>query len=318
MRGLLSSQFPLWAWASFGAAVLVMLALDLYVHRGNHTVSRRGAIIWSAVWVGTGLLFGVLVWIVAGGQQAQEYLAAYLIEQSLSLDNLFVFLIVFQSLNIPRDQQHRVLFWGIFGAIIFRGLFIFGGVAAIERWSWIDDVFGALLLVGAYRAARENPAEQSENRAVRWLARFLPITHEIHGKHFVAEEAERRVATPLLIALLAIEVTDIVFAIDSVPAVFSISRARLVIYSSNIFAILGLRALYTVLAHTIGELEYLHYGLAGVLAFAGVKLILGAAVPLPPLVSVGVVVLMIGAATWASMRARKHAPARDEETARSG
>jgi tellurite resistance protein TerC len=297
-------HIPLWGWGAFGALVVLLLAIDLFAHRDGRGESQRSAIIWSVIWIGAGLAFNVFVWIVMGGQAAQEYLAAYLIEKSLSLDNLFVFLIIFQSLGIPSRYQHDVLFWGILGAVVFRAIFVFVGVAAVERWEWVVYIFGAILLYAAYRAFLENPAEQRENETVKWLAQHLPVTHEIHASKFIAISNGRRVATPLLIALLGLELTDVMFAIDSVPAAFAITRDAFIIYSSNIFAILGLRSLYIVLAHTIAELEYLHYGLAGVLAFAAFKILANEWVHLPALISVGIIVVIIGAAVWASLRHR--------------
>lgn len=279
--------------------------VDLLAHRGDRAKSHKSAITWSILWVGAGLLFNVFVWVAFGGQAAQEYLAAYLIEKSLSLDNVFVFLVIFQSLKIPQKYQRTVLLWGIFGALVFRGIFIFIGAVALERYSWISYIFGAILLFAAYRAFREDPAKQEENKTVAWLSQHLPVTHVVQGEKFITKENGRRVATPLLIALIGIELTDILFAIDSVPAAFSVSLDPFIVYSSNVFAILGLRALYIALAHTIAELKYLHYGLAGVLAFAGVKLIIDKWVHISPLVSVGLIVLIFGTAVWASLRERR-------------
>lgn len=305
-------SIPLWGWGAFGALVAVLLAIDLFAHR-EHSESQRSAVIWSVIWIGAGLAFNVFVWSTMGGQAAQEYLAAYLIEKSLSLDNLFVFLIIFQSLGIPKRFQHDVLFWGILGAVVFRALFVFLGVAAIERWEWVVYVFGAILLYAAYRAFQENPAEQKENEAVKWLAQHLPVTHEVGDGKFISLRNGRRVVTPLLIALLGLEVTDVMFAIDSVPAAFAITRDAFIIYSSNIFAILGLRSLYIVLAHTIAELEYLHYGLAGVLAFAALKILANQWIHLPPLVSVAIIVVIIGAAVWASLQNERRGAAKAAE-----
>ncbi|AKQ69531.1 Integral membrane protein TerC [Myxococcus hansupus] len=307
---------PPWMWMAFWATVLVLLAVDLLAHRGRHGESHRAAIVWSGVWIAAGLLFDVLIWRVLGARAAQEYLAAYFIEKSLSLDNVFVFLVIFRSLAIPTRVQHQVLFLGIFGALVFRALFIFLGAAAMERWGWVSYVFGGILLFTAWRVLRENPAEQSDNKAVRWLAKRLPVTHQLHGKSFIARLADgRRVATPLLLALLGLELTDIVFAVDSVPAAFAITDQTFVLYSSNAFAILGLRALYLVLAGTVGKLRYLHYGLAGVLAFAGLKMVLEPWLHVPPMTSVVIIVALITAAVWASQRARRR-EARAQGTSR--
>ena len=315
-------NIPTWVWAVFWGVVLVLLAVDLLAHRGRHGESHKAAVIWSGVWIATGLLFNVLVWRVFGAQPAQEYLAAYFIEKSLSLDNVFVFLVIFRSLGIPSRAQHNVLFLGIFGALVFRALFIFLGAAALERWHWVAYVFGGILLFTAWRVFKEDPAEQTENKAVRWLARRLPVTHEVHEKKFIVRlEDGRRVATPLLLALLGLELTDIVFAVDSVPAAFAVTQDTFIIYSSNAFAILGLRALYLLLAGTVGQLRYLHYGLAGVLAFAGLKMVLEPWLHVPPLLSVAIIVTLIGVSVWASWRARKRderSQARLAESTREG
>ncbi|QSQ20758.1 TerC/Alx family metal homeostasis membrane protein [Pyxidicoccus parkwayensis] len=298
--------FPTWIWVVFWAVVLSLIAVDLTAHRGRHGESRRAAVLWSCVWVSAGLLFNLLVWRVLGAQAAQEYLAAYFIEKSLSLDNVFVFLVIFRGLGVPSRAQHNVLFLGIFGALVFRALFIFLGAAALERWQWVAYVFGTILLVTAWRVLREDPAQQQENRVVGWLAHRLPVTEKFHDKKFfVRLESGRRVITPLLLALMGLELSDILFAVDSVPAAFSVTEDTFVLYSSNAFAILGLRALYLLLAGAVGQLRYLHYGLAGVLAFAGLKMVLGQWVHVPPLMSVGIIAALIGAAVWASLRARR-------------
>lgn len=299
-------SIPTWIWVVFWAVILVLLVVDLLAHRGRHGESHKAAVIWSGVWIAAGLSFCVLVWRVFGSRPAQEYLAAYFIEKSLSLDNVFVFLVIFRSLAIPSRLQHQVLFLGIFGALVFRALFIFLGAAALERWSWVAYVFGAILLFTAWRVFKEDPAQQVENKAVRWLAHRLPVTQELHGKHFfVRLEDGRRVVTPLLLALLGLELTDIVFAVDSVPAAFAVTQDTFIIYSSNAFAILGLRALYLLLAGTVGKLRYLHYGLAGVLAFAGLKMVLEPWIHVPPLLSVAIIIGLIVPAVWFSQRARK-------------
>lgn len=293
---------PLWGWFVFGVSVAALLAVDLFAHRGRHGGSHRSACVWSCIWIAAGLLFAIFVWLVIGARQAHEYLAAYLIEKSLSLDNLFVFLIIFRNLAIPEEYQHNVLYWGIFGALIFRAVFIFLGIAAVESFAWVTYIFAAILLFAAWHSFREDPACRETNRTVKWLSLHLPFTREIHGTRFFVRENGRLLATPLLIALLGLEVTDIVFAIDSVPAALSVSRNRFVVYSSNVFAILGLRALYSALAFALAELRYLHYGLAGVLAFAAVKIIIEEWLTIHPLVAVGITSLLIGCTVWASMR----------------
>ncbi|WP_224368433.1 TerC/Alx family metal homeostasis membrane protein [Hyalangium versicolor] len=298
-------QVPVSGWIAFGVLVLGLLAVDLLVHRHKHGESKRSAIAWSLGWVALGLGFSVFVWRSYGSQAAHEYLGAWLIEKSLSLDNLFIFLVIFRSLNIPEDEQRRVLFWGIFGALVFRGIFIFLGVEAISHWHPVVYVFGAVLLVTAIRVAFESPTKERKSTLVEWFSRRLPVHPEVDGSHFIVRRNGRLLASPLLVALMAIELTDIAFAVDSVPAALSVSQQPFIVYSSNVFAILGLRALYIALAHIISELRYLHYGLAGVLAFAGLKMVIPDSwVHVPPLVSVGVIIVCIGAAVIASLRAR--------------
>ncbi len=291
-------------WIIFAIIVVVLLVVDHVAHQGERGRTRRAAMIWSIVWVGAGLLFNVYVWINFGNHLALEYLAAYAIEKSLSLDNLFVFLIIFSSLNIPKKYQHEVLFWGILGAVVFRGIFIFAGAAAIEHYHWVSYVFGGILLLAAWRTYREDPTEETDNASVKWLSRHLPISQRPHGGKFIARENGRLVATSLFIALCAIELTDILFAIDSVAAALAMTDNLFVLYSSNIFAILGLRALYLLLSHLIEDLRYLHYGLAVVLAFAGIKIMIPGEIP-PPAISVAIIIFVIGASVWASLRAEK-------------
>lgn len=296
-------RVPLWAWFAFGAVLVTLVAVDLFLHRGSRLRSRAAAITWSAIWVGIGLGFALVVWAVLGGRRAGEYLAAYLVEKSLSIDNLFVFLVVFRTLGIPHDSQRRVLSWGLLGALVFRLVFIFLGVAAIERYHWVVYGFAGILLWAAWRMLREDVTKKTESRAARWLSGHLPMTRELHGDSFFAVERGRRVATPLFVALCAVELIDIVFAVDSVPAALAISQSRFVIYSSNALAVLGLRSLYILLDHLIGELRYLHYGLAAVLAFAALKLISSRWFEIPAVLSIGIIVACIGAAIWPSVRA---------------
>jgi len=295
---------PPWAWSIFLGLLFALLGLDLFLHRGHRETTRRAAILWSAAWIALGLSFALFVGWIEGSEAGTEYVAAYLIEKSLSLDNLFVFLIVFKSLRIPKENQRKALSWGVFGALGFRAAFIFLGAGALQRWDWVAYVFGALLLFAAWRAFLGIPKEEQENAFVGFLSRHLPVSKASQADTFFVREGRLR-ATPLLIAVLALELTDILFAVDSVPAALSVSRSEFVVYSSNAFAILGLRSLYLVMAHTIAEMRYLHYGLAAVLAFAGFKLIAEDWVHVSPPVSVGILAVMIGVAVWASLRARR-------------
>lgn len=295
-------DIPGWAWTGFVVTLVVLLAIDLYSHRGAYKRSRRGDIAWSAVWISVGLGFSFFVWALMGGEAAKEYLAAYLIEESLSLDNLFVFLLIFQTLGIPLENQRRALLWGIFGALVFRAIFIFLGVAAMQRWEWIQYLFAALLFFAAFRAMREPPQEHVENQLVTWLSRHLPVSGDKNSARLFVRQNGRLLMTPLMVAIIGLEFSDLLFAIDSVPAALSVTRREFLVYSSNAFAILGLRSLYVVLVAMLEHVRYLHYGLAAVLTFAGFKLATHEWIPIPPLLSVGVIVVVLGVTIWLSLR----------------
>ncbi len=295
---------PAWAWALLAVLVVVAVLIDLIAHRGDHVDSRKRALMWSIVWISVSLLFNVFVALWFGAQAGEQFLAAYLLEKSLSVDNLFVFLLVFGALKIPPAEQHRVLTWGIFGAVVSRGVLIFAGAAAIQRWHALTYVFGGILVVAAVKLLRE-PHEDGENRVLKWLERVLPWTSKRDGHRFLTRENGKRVATPLLLALIAIELTDVVFAIDSVPAAFAVTSEPFLIYSSNLLALLGLRALYVVLARALADLRYLRFGLAAVLAFAGLKLVLASWLSIPPLLSVAVISVCIATAVTCSVRVNR-------------
>ncbi len=296
------NEVPQWAWIGFASTLFILLAIDLYSHRGAHARTRRADILWSAIWISTGLSFTFFVWWLMGADAAQEYLAAYLIEESLSLDNLFVFLLIFQTLQIPLENQRRALLWGIFGALVFRGIFIFLGVAAMERWDWITYLFGALLFFAAWRALREPQDEAVENQLVNWLARRLPMSKDRASPHLLVRENGKLLITPLLVAIIGLELSDILFAIDSVPAALSVTQREFLVYSSNAFAILGLRSLYVVLVASLEKVRYLHYGLAAVLAFAGFKIVTHDFFHVPPMLSVGIIVAILTATIVISLR----------------
>lgn len=302
-----ASAVPLWAWLLFGGLLVVLLVIDLLTHRGHRATSRKAAIIWSGIWIGVGLGFALFVWHLRGRGAAEEYLAAYLIEKSLSLDNLFVFLVIFSALRIPHESHRAVLSWGIFGALLFRALFILLGAAALDRYQFVVYVFGAILFWAGYRVLRADSTEPGNNRLLDWLSRRLPVTNQLHDQRFFARERGRLVMTPLFLALMAIELTDITFAVDSVPAALAISKDRFVVYSSNAFAVLGLRSLYLVLEDLLGKLSHLRYGLAAVLFFAGFKLLASDWIHIPPLLSVGIILVCIGVAVWSSLRAARRA-----------
>ena len=290
---------PTWAWALLAGVMLVLISIDLFAHRGDRVDSRGRAVVWSVVWVAFAVLFGAFVGAMFGADAAEQYFAAYLLEKSLSVDNLFLFVVIFGALGIARDEQRRVLTWGIIGALVTRGLFIAVGAAVLERWHEVTYVFGAILVITAIKMLRTG--DGAAGKLLPWLERKLPWTPDHAGHHFVVRRAGRWLATPLLVALIAIELTDVVFALDSIPAAFAVSEQPFIVYSSNVFAVLGLRALYVVLVGAIADLRYLKYGLSAVIAFAGLKMLVAHWVVISPLASVAVIALVIAAAVVASV-----------------
>jgi tellurite resistance protein TerC len=277
---------PLWAWAAFVAFVVAVLALDLFVlHRRAHQVSLAEAGAWSAVWVALGLGFGGLLWVWRGGDIAQAYLAGYLIEKSLSLDNVFVFTVIFAMFAIPLRYQHRVLMAGIIGALCLRAAFIAGGAALLHSFHVVVYVFGAVLLWTAIRMLRSGGHLQPGRGLPRVIQRVLPTTGQLHGQRFLVREGGRWLATPLLAALIVVEAADVIFAVDSIPAIFAVTTDTFVVFTSNVFALLGLRALYFLLAGAVGRLRYLRPGLSVILAAAAGKLLLSDIYAIPVWVS---------------------------------
>jgi len=264
-------------WIVFGVLMPVMLVLDLGVfHRKDHVIKVKEALIWSAIWVSLAMLFALGVYLLVGSEKALNFVTGYLIEESLSVDNLFVFLLIFSYFCVPAAYQHRVLFWGIMGAIVMRAIFIVTGLTLLENLHWIIYIFGAFLVYTAARLAfkREEEIKPEKNPILRLFRRFVPMTKRYHGNHFLVKARGRRLATPLLLTLVVIETTDIIFAVDSVPAVLSITRDPFIVYTSNIFAVMGLRSLYFALSGVIQRFYYLNYGLAAILAFLGLKMII--------------------------------------------
>ncbi len=296
---------PFWAWLVFAGIVVASLAADLWAHRGGRSLSRRLAILWSVAWIAVALLFSAWVALKFGSQAALEFVTAYAVEKSLSVDNLFLFIVIFARLNIPEAEQHRVLFWGILGAFATRAVFIAAGTALLAAWHPVVYVLGAFLVYTGIKTARERVEGGDEGRLLPFLRRHLPLTSRLQGHRFFVVEHGRRLGTPLLLALLVIELTDVVFAIDSIPAALAITVDPFIVYSSNIFAVLGLRALYLVLAHALIGLKYLRYGLGGVLAFAGLKMLTGKFASVPHAVSLLVVVTLMAGAVIASLIARQ-------------
>ena len=273
---------PLWAWIVFYVLVFIMLIVDLkmFGKKGQHEVSVKEALKMTAVWIGVSLVFCAAIYFwypVEPHEKAMEFLAGYLNEKSLSMDNLFVFLMLFSFFGIERKYQHEVLFWGIFGALVLRSIFIFAGAAMVERFEWILGLFGLFLLYTGAKMFKHDDNEQadpSQNIIVRWFKKFFPATDQLHGDRFFILSNGKRLATPLFVTLLVIETTDVAFAVDSIPAVFSVSRDPFIVLTSNIFAILGLRALYFALAAVAQYFKYLKYGLGIILIFVGVKMLL--------------------------------------------
>jgi tellurite resistance protein TerC len=263
-------------WAIFGGVVLVMMVLDLGVlHRTPHAVRVREALLWSGIWVGLALGFMVLVYVQRGPTVALEFLTCYLIEESLSVDNLFVFLVIFTYFQVPKQYHHKALFWGIIGAMVMRAAFILVGVAVIQRFQWLIYVLGGLLVVTGIKMGieRERKIEPERNPVLRLFRRFFPVTEGYEEDRFFVRREGRLFATPLFVVLLVIETTDVVFAIDSVPAALAISLDPFVVYTSNVFAIMGLRSLYFALAGLMPMFAYLHYGLSAILVLTGLKMI---------------------------------------------
>ena len=275
-------NIPLWAWILFYILVFIMLLIDLksFGKKGQHEVSVSEALKMTAVWIGVSLVFCGGIYLFYSGdahEKAMEFLAGYLIEKSLSMDNLFVFLMLFSFFGVQRKYQHEVLFWGIFGALVLRSVFIFAGTAMIAQFEWILGLFGLFLIYTGIKMFSHNDDEQvdpSKNIFVKLFKKFFPVTDQMHEGKFFIIESGKRLATPLFIALLVIETTDVAFAVDSIPAVFSVSRDPFIVLTSNIFAILGLRALYFALAAVAKYFTYLKYGLGIILSFVGVKMLL--------------------------------------------
>ena len=306
-------------WIGFLVFVLAMLALDLGVfHRHAHVVKVKEALGWSLVWVALAAVFGVVVYFAFGAERALEFAAGYVIEKALSVDNLFVFVVLFGAFKVPQVSQHRVLFWGVLGALVMRAAFIAAGSVLLERFHWLIYLFGAFLLYTAFKLARENakgddaPESPLDGKAYKLVKRFVPTSSKLDGEHFFTVENGRRVATPLFVVLVLVEVTDLIFAVDSIPAVFAVTTDPFIVFTSNVFAILGLRSLYFVLADFVHRFHYLKPALAIVLGFVGVKMLLMGVYKIPILVSLGVICLTLVGAILLSRR-REQRLAREAE-----
>ncbi|MCX6557199.1 MAG: TerC family protein [Candidatus Aminicenantes bacterium] len=286
----------LWVWIVFNLFIFLLLALDLGVfQRKAHAVKLKEALLLSAFWIGISLIFNVFVYFWLGSKPALEFLTGYLIEKSLSVDNLFVFYLLFNYFKVPAANQHKVLFWGILGALVLRFLFIFAGVTLIHRFHWTIYLLGVFLIISGIKMAFQKDSEvhPERNPVLRLSRRLIPVTKDYHRGQFFVRGAGRRLATPLFIVLLVVETTDIMFAVDSIPAILAITLDTFIVYASNVFAILGLRALYFALAGVIELFHYLHYGLSLILVFVGVKMLISDLYKIPTPIALGAVGLIL-------------------------
>lgn len=293
-----------WMWGAFLAFVLAMLALDLGVfHRTAHRVSLKEAALWSGVWVILALAFGGLIGTVYGAEKGVEFLTGYLIEKALSIDNIFVFVLIFGAFAVPEAYQHRVLFWGILGALVMRAIFVALGAALLAKFHWVLYLFGAfLLLTGVKMLWLRNAAfDPRDNPLFKLFRRFVPAVDAYHGPAFTVVQNGRRYATPLLLVLVAVELTDVIFAVDSVPAIFAVTRDPFLVFTSNIFAILGLRSLYFLLAGVVDRFHHLKVGLSLVLVFVGLKMLVVDLLKVPPFASLGIIALLVGGSVATSL-----------------
>ncbi|GAA2725169.1 TerC family protein [Cellulomonas aerilata] len=299
---------PFWGWAAVLAVIVVMLAIDLLAHRRAHVIAVREAAAWSAVWVATGVAFGALVWWRYGAELGQQYFAGYLIEKSLAVDNVFVWAIVFTYFAVPREYQHRVLFLGVLGALVLRGGFIAAGSVLIATFSWVLYLFAAFLVYTGVRMVRhrDEHVDPTSSRALRLFRRWVPMTDAYHGQRLVVRKGGIVLATPLLAVLVLVEVTDVVFAVDSIPAIFAVTDEAFLVFTANAFAILGLRAMYFLLADLMHRFVYLKLGLALVLVWVGIKMLLKVDVLyVPTTVSLAVITTILTVSVVASLRATR-------------
>ncbi|WP_069173819.1 TerC family protein [Streptomyces griseus] len=305
----LAFPVPLWVWAAVTVGIGVMLAVDLLAHRDNHVIGFREAAAWSGVWIAIGLGFGLILLMWQGGEVSSTYYAGYLIEKALSIDNVFVFALVFSFFAVPDAYQHKVLFWGVLGALAARLVFIFVGAELLQVFFWTAYLFGAFLIFTGWKMAVSKDADvhPDRNPVVRLVRKLIPTDATFHGDRFFARVDGKRVATLLFVVLIAVEATDLIFAIDSVAAVLAITTNTFLVWTANAFAVLGLRSLYFLLAGLLRRFAYLHYGLAVLLAFAGVKLILSETpvgkLPIPLTLSV-IVVTITGSIAWSLVATR--------------
>jgi tellurite resistance protein TerC len=303
-----------WIWVAFVALILGLLSIDLVLHRDERAPSMREALVWVGVWVSLGLAFTLVIWAWQGGTIAGEYIAGYLIEYSLSIDNIFVFVVLLTYFVVPPEHQHRVLFWGIIGALVSRAAFIFAGAALLHRFHFMEYIFGAFLVFTALRMAVQGEVEVNPQRSItlRLFRRVIPMTVTYRGSSFLVREDGRLRATLLLAVLVVVDATDLVFAVDSIPAIFAVTKHTFIVFSSNAFAILGLRSLYFVLAGMMKRFSFLQYGLSAVLGFVGVKMLISGYYVIPIWASLVVIVGALGASVLASLWVERRASPPDE------
>jgi tellurite resistance protein TerC len=307
---MIEMDHSVWAWVGFNVFILIMLFIDLGVfNRKAHAITYKEATIWSVVWMTLALLFGGGVFWHLGNQKGLEYITGYLIEKSLSVDNLFVILLIFSYFKVPSKYQHRVLFWGVLGALVMRAAMIFLGAALIRNFNWIIYIFGAFLIYTGIKMFRQEETEihPEQNPVVRLVTRYVPMTNQYEGENFFTRVDGRRSGTLLLLVLIIVEVTDLIFAVDSIPAIFAITTDTFIVYTSNVFAILGLRSLYFLLAGVVEKFHYLKIGLAIVLTFIGAKmLIVSAGIHIPIGISLGIVAVVLLGSVAASLVWPRH------------
>jgi tellurite resistance protein TerC len=297
-------EVNIWFWIGFNAFILLMLALDLGVfHRKAHEVGFKEAITWSAIWIGLALVFNLGIYYYFGKVRAVEFLTGYIIEKSLSVDNIFVFVLIFSAFAVPAAYQHRVLFWGIIGALIMRAIFIFAGVALINKFHWIIYVFGIFLLYTGIKIAIEKGTKINVENSwmLNLFRKYFPVTNNYHGGKFITKIEGKKYATPLMLVLILVETTDLIFAVDSIPAILAITDNPFIVYTSNVFAILGLRSLYFALAGILKFFHYLHYGLAAILVFVGIKMLITDFYKFDPFVSLGIIAVILTVSIVASI-----------------
>ena len=295
---------PAWAWLALAATIGLMLGIDLFRHRDDHEPSQKEALKESLIWVTFGLAFAGVIAVAFGGQATTEYLSGYVIEKSLSVDNVFVWAMLFATFKIPLKYQHRVLFWGIFGALALRGLFIWAGTALIAKFWWVLLVFGALLIVTGLKILRHrnDEGEKEHTAGLSLLKRFMPVSEEFDGHKFFTKVNAKRAATPLFAALVVVELTDVIFAVDSVPAILAVSNEPFLVFASNAFAIMGLRAMYFLLANAKEKFHFLSHALGVILIYVGIKMTISHWFHIDTLVSLAVIIGLLGLAIWASLK----------------